>query len=166
MMNPETTLIEFRDVESGLDAFGTDGWGAELASVIRKLVRPDACWTYCDEGSEAEEIEIAKKEMLGWYEATLPRYQLLLTYLRANQQEMFGAVKVTSRNWFNDAPQSKNLDGNSEDLTHLTTFGKGESVDPRGTMMARIAEVQDQYRNLLFDWAKEFIGYFGLNRRK
>ena len=51
-------------------------------------------------------------------------------------------------------------------FTHLTTFGKGESVDPRGTMMARIAEVQDQYRNLLFDWAKEFIGYFGLNRRK
>ena len=35
-----------------------------------------------------------------------------------------------------------------------------------GTMMARIAEVQEQYRNLLFDWAKEFIGYFGLNRRK
>ena len=65
MMNPETTLIEFRDVESGLDAFGADGWGAELASVIRKLVRPDACWTYCDEGSESEEIDIAKKEMRG-----------------------------------------------------------------------------------------------------
>ena len=159
-MNPETTLMEFRDVESGLDALGTDGWGAELASVIRKLVRPDACWTYCDEGSESEEIDIAKKEMLGWYEATLPRYQLLLTYLRANQQEMFGAVKVTSRNWFNDAPQAKNLDGNSEALTHLPTFGNG------APLMARIAEVQEQYRNLLFDWAKEFIGYFGLNRRK
>lgn len=158
--------IEWSDVLTSTQYFGEDGWGKKLADVINSLVRPDACVGYCEEGEEDTEIAILKDQISAWFDATRPRYELILDALNKEQLDLFGEVKVTSRNWFNDTPQTKNLNSENEDLTHLTSFGKGESLDPRGTPMARIDEVQQAYRNVLFDWTREFVGYFGLNRRE
>lgn len=138
-----------------------------LSERILNLVRGDVVFGYfdADTDDEVDEVGYVRDAVNAWKENTLQRYGTILDALSSWQEKLFGNVIVTSRNWFNDTPESKNLNSESEDLTHLTSFGKGESEDPSGTPMQRINEIQSAYRNVYQDWVDEFVKFFSLGAR-
>lgn len=138
-----------------------------LSERILSLVRGDVVFGYfdADTDDETDEVDYVRDAVNAWKENTLQRYGAILDALSAWQEKMFGNVVVTSRNWFNDTPESKNLNSQNEELTHLASFGKGESEDPMGTPMQRINEIQETYRNVYQDWVDEFVRFFSLGAR-
>ena len=74
--------------------------------------------------------------------------------------KLLDELKSTSRNWFSDTPQNK--DGGSEDLSHLTTFGKTETVDAMQSPISRYREAVEGLRAIYWDWSTEFINRFSM----
>lgn len=138
-----------------------------LSERILSLIREDVVFGYfdADTDDEAGEVGYVRDAVNAWKENTLQRYGTILDALSAWQEKLFGNVVVTSRNWFNDTPESKNLNAENEDLTHLTSFGKTQNEDSGGTAMQRIDEIQNAYRNVYQDWVDEFVKFFSLGAR-
>lgn len=138
-----------------------------LGQRILLQLRPDVAFGYFDPDTDDEKSEVTyvKDAVHAWMENTLQRYGTILDALSAWQDKLFGNIIVTARNWFSDTPESKNLNSENEDLTHLTSFGKNQSEEQGGTPMQRIDEIQQAYRNVYQDWVDEFIRFFGLGAR-
>lgn len=76
------------------------------------------------------------------------------------KDKLLDELKSTTRNWFSDTPQNK--DAASEDLSHLTTFGKNETVDALQSQISRYREAVDGLRAIYWDWSTEFINRFSM----
>lgn len=76
------------------------------------------------------------------------------------KSKLLDDLKTTTRNWFSDTPQNK--DGASEDLSHLTTFGKSETVDAMQSPISRYREAVEGLRAIFWDWSTEFINRFSM----
>lgn len=160
--------VTLEDVSAEISAWDdAKHYTQALGQRILLQLRPDAAFGYFEPDSDDETSEIAyvKDAIHAWKENTLQRYGTILDALSAWQEKLFGNVVVTSRNWFNDTPESKNLNAENEDLTHLTSFGKTQNEDSGGTAMQRIDEIQNAYRNVYQDWVDEFVKFFSLGSR-
>lgn len=94
-------------------------------------------------------------------DTSAPRYVALLKLYKDNENNLLARVKsvTTGVSRFNDTPQGS---GEFDDDDHTTNISEnsGEVATDVTTIMARIKEIQESYRNLLQDWAKEFEGMF------
>ena len=94
-------------------------------------------------------------------DTSTPRYVSLLKLYKDNENNLLARVKsvTTGVSRFNDTPQGS---GEFDDDKHTTNISEnsGEVATDVTTIMARIKEVQESYRNLLQDWAKEFESMF------
>lgn len=61
---------------------------------------------------------------------------------------------------FNDTPQNTQGVYDWSDDNHLTNVTKTTTTTPVGTKMERINEIQESFRDLYSDWAREFGGLF------
>lgn len=160
--------LTLTDVADAIEKWHDDkGYSDYLGQLIVAMIPLDTVIGYYDptEVLYPEEVGNVKRAMDAWRGLTLKKYGMILDAYSAWQEKMFGNILVTSRNWFNDTPESKNLNSENEDLTHLTSFGKNQSEEQGGTPMQRIDEIQQAYRNTFQDWLNEFIRYFDLGAR-
>ena len=80
---------------------------------------------------------------------TCDRYLLLLDTYDEQRDNLLNKVEAITR--FNDTPQNSGEFSDDEHTTHITT-----SKNDYDTLMARIDEIDRNYRNLLKDWSNEF----------
>ena len=99
--------------------------------------------------------------LLNKLNASAPRYKTLLDLYKDKEDKMLDGIKSTTTgvSRFNDTPQN---DGEFDDDDHNTNLTKteGEVVSDGLTPMLRLKEIQEAYRNLIEDWAKEFRVFF------
>lgn len=91
---------------------------------------------------------------------TADYYAVAILLFEEVRPKLLDELKSTSRNWFSDTPQNK--DGASEDLSHLTTFGKSETVDAMQSPISRYREVVEGLQAIYWDWSTEFINRFSM----
>lgn len=95
---------------------------------------------------------------------TYPKYDVLLTKL-ADTKDLFAPLKNTTTSEgtskFNDTPQ---IAGGFEDDKYASNYTKNNnsqvSESDGNTIMARIMEVDSNYKNILENWTKSFYELF------
>lgn len=99
------------------------------------------------------------RKIYSWLIKTAPRYQRLLDLYKAQESNLM--KKVETRVGSSEMPQSATLDtlgsGLKDDLSHARI-----ELAEGGTPMARLAEIQQNYENLMETWADEFLETFTL----
>lgn len=95
---------------------------------------------------------------------TYEYYVPLLTFYRANKSNLMDDITATSKNKvkFNDTPQNANtLDVYEGDnyITHFTAT-ENESKSPLASKIMRLKEIQENYKNVMYDWIKQFERIF------
>lgn len=95
---------------------------------------------------------------------TYEYYVPLLTFYRANKTNLMDDITATSKNKvkFNDTPQNPNTAGVYEGDDYITHFTatENESKSPLNSKIMRLKEIQDNYKNVLYDWVKQFEKIF------
>ena len=86
---------------------------------------------------------------------TFERYKYLLDTYAAEKANLLGKVKSISVTKYDDTPQTS---GGTYDDSYSSTVTTNENGTELNTLMARIAEIDDDMRNLYRDWAREFGG--------
>ena len=115
-----------------------------------------------------EEWEEAAKEWAYRFVTTLNMtYEYfipLLTFYRDNKATLMADIVATSKNKvkFNDTPQNQNNSSAYEGDNYITHFTatENESKSPLTTKMLRLKEIQENYKNVMYDWIKEFEKIF------
>lgn len=91
-------------------------------------------------------------------------YSPILAFYRAAKSDMMNDIKATSKNTvkFNDTPQNNNSTSVYEGDNYLTHFTKteNETSSPLTSKIMRLKEIQDNYKNVMADWVKEFERIF------
>lgn len=109
----------------------------------------------------ARTIAVTNKwnKIYSWLVKTAPRYQRLLDLYKAQEANLM--KKVETRVGSSEMPQNATLDtlatGLKDDLSHARI-----ELSEGGTPMERLAEIQQNYENLMQAWADEFIEAFTL----
>lgn len=113
-----------------------------------------------DEEKEKELFNFAVK-IANIYKMTTSRYGLLLSLYDNNKNKLLDAIKTSSEldSRFNDTPQDE---GTFEEATHNTNVSQSKSVsaNERDTLIERLNDISNKYRNLLLEWCDEFKGVF------
>ena len=91
--------------------------------------------------------------MMSIMEQTYDRYATLLKSYDDQKANLLNKVEAITR--FNDTPQDSGEFADDRHTTHITT-----SKNDYDTIMARIDEIDRNYRNLLKDWTSEFEPLF------
>lgn len=99
------------------------------------------------------------KKIYSWLVKTAPRYETLLNLYKAQQATLM--KKVETKVGSSDMPQSATLDTLGTSLKDDLSRARIE-LDEGGTPMARLAEIQENYDNLMESWADEFLDEFAL----
>lgn len=99
-------------------------------------------------------------KFLALLDETSTYYLPLLQYYDDSATKLMDDIKATSKNAvkFNDTPQNANASGKYEGddyITHYTST-EGENSSPLMTKMMRLKEIQENYRNLMAQWVKDF----------
>lgn len=94
------------------------------------------------------------------YQASKDKYLLLLNFYKTKKNNLLKAVETTQIHLFNDTPQNF---GDYTNESHLSTYDKTTTENEYDSLMGRIEEVQQKYRNLVKDWANEFRNLFYFN---
>lgn len=112
----------------------------------------------------SEELELdddivieALKRLVATYQATQEKYLLLLGLYDANKTKLLDAIERVQQNYFNDTPQNY---GDFTNTSHLTTYNKSVETNDLTSLINRLDDIQNKYRNLLGDWANEFKTLF------
>lgn len=91
---------------------------------------------------------------------TYPYYSKVLKLYKDNENKLLDMVAAysLSKTGFNDTPQNSNTNGEYESEDYLTTFQKsnGKTESDLNTKMARLKEIQDDYKRVMNDWLLEF----------
>jgi hypothetical protein len=99
-----------------------------------------------------------------WLVGTYPKYKKLIDLYDQEKDSLLASLKTTTsgRTRYNDMPQSAIAAGDLDGDDHLTTLTKddNESEVQPSTAMARLAEIEQAYKNLYNDWADDFIRTF------
>lgn len=113
-----------------------------------------------NEEKEKELFNFAVK-IANIYKMTTSRYGLLLSLYDNNKNKLLDAIKTSSEldSRFNDTPQDE---GTFEEATHNTNVSQSKSVstNERDTLIERLNDISNKYRNLLLEWCDEFKGVF------
>lgn len=121
-----------------------------------------------NEEPSSEEKEEGLKEFFYRYLALLNDtyyfYMTLLTQYNDAKNHLMEDITATSKNKvkFNDTPQNPNsaqVYEGDDYITHFTST-EGESSSPLMTKMMRLKEIQENYRNLMSEWVKDFERIF------
>lgn len=95
---------------------------------------------------------------------TYEYYVPLLTFYRANKTNLMDDITATSKNKvkFNDTPQNPNTLGVYEGDDYITHFTatENESKSPLASKIMRLKEIQENYKNVMYDWIKQFERIF------
>ena len=114
---------------------------------------------------EVEEkfYEFATK-FLSLLNETCEYYITLLTNYNSAKASLMADIKATSKNnvKFNDTPQNPNTAQVYEGDDYITHFThtEGETSSPLMSKMMRLKEIQDNYRDLMSEWLKDFERIF------
>lgn len=96
--------------------------------------------------------------------STYDYYDTLLTEYTTAKSHLMDDIKATSKNktGFNDTPQNDNGTGIYEGDDYLTNFTKsdGESSTEMSPKIIRLKEIQENYKNLLYEWSLKFERVF------
>ena len=82
----------------------------------------------------------------------------------AAKADLMADITATSKNAvkFNDTPQNQNVGSKYEGddyITHFTST-EGETKSPLMTKIMRLKEIQDNYKDLLSIWVRDFERIF------
>ena len=130
--------------------------------IVKIVKRPDEAEPTADEYTEkAREWGYKFVSLLNM---TYEYYMPLLTFYRANKSNLMDDITATSKNKvkFNDTPQNANtLDVYEGDnyITHFTAT-ENESKSPLASKIMRLKEIQENYKNVMYDWVKTFERLF------
>lgn len=95
---------------------------------------------------------------------TVNYYLNLMTIYENEKNNLLNQVQTSSSstNKYNDTPQNNNSSGTFEGDNYLTNYSKYESQTSTDfdTIMGRIEEIQQKYRNIFSDWVNEFRSIF------
>lgn len=95
------------------------------------------------------------------------RYLALINAFEQKKGVLLDRLKssIMSRDWYNDTPQSSNLNDQSEDLTHLSEFDKksDETESDPQEMADRIKTIERSISNYWDDWVKEILGRLSIH---
>lgn len=98
-----------------------------------------------------------------WFD-TKDYYLALLNGYATAKDKLLDKVKIENENYttFNDTPQNENVDESLFDDKHMTTISKNKSIQSSdyGTMMTRLAEIQNSYKRVMASWVREFRKLF------
>ena len=115
-----------------------------------------------------EEIEEHFKEwgfrFISLLNLTYEYYVPILKFYRDEKANLMDNVVATSENaiGFNDTPQNANTAGVYEGDDYISQFTKtrGTSSSPLTTVINRLKEIQEGYKNVMADWVKDFEKLF------
>ena len=99
-------------------------------------------------------------KMLSLLDETSTYYLPLLKYYNDSANHLMDDIKATSKNKvkFNDTPQNPNsaqVYEGDDYITHFTST-EGENSSPLMSKMMRLKEIQENYRDLMSQWVKDF----------
>ena len=121
-----------------------------------------------EEAPSSEEISVAYKnwiyKLISQLNETYEYYTTLLAQYSSAKADLMADIKATSKNKvkFNDTPQNPNAaqvyEGDNY-ITHFTST-EGENSSPLMSKMMRLKEIQDNYKDLLSTWVRDFERIF------
>ena len=95
---------------------------------------------------------------------TYEYYTTLLDQYASAKADLMADIKATSKNKvkFNDTPQNTNVRGTYEGDNYITHFTatEGENSSPLMSKIMRLKEIQDNYKNLMSIWVRDFERIF------
>lgn len=95
---------------------------------------------------------------------TYEYYTTLLGQYAAAKSDLMADIKATSKNKvkFNDTPQNPNNDSVYEGDNYITHFTstEGENSSPLMSKIMRLKEIQDNYKDLMSTWVRDFERVF------
>lgn len=111
-----------------------------------------------------EEIRSFVARVGAWLSGTYPKYKKRLDLYEAQKDKLMDQLGTTTsgKTRFNDMPQSPIAAGDINGDDHLSTLTKDDNeskTDPM-TPMARLAEIDANFRNIYLEWADEFSKTF------
>ena len=126
---------------------------------IRKFVNEEP--TNDDIGDELWKWAIKFISLLN---ETYEYYTTLLAQYAGAKADLMADIKATSKNSvkFNDTPQNANTEGAYEGDDYITHFTatSGETSSPLMSKIMRLKEIQDNYRDLMSSWVRDFERIF------
>ena len=143
----------------------------ELASAVLSRYRDHAVikiTKFCHNVPTQEEIDEAFKQWGYKFVAMLNDSHdyfmtLLLNYNNA-KADLMADITATSANKvkYNDTPQNPNTLNVYEGDDYITNFTatEGETSSPLMSKIMRLKEIQDNYKNMMFEWVKVFERIF------
>lgn len=143
----------------------------ELFSLVIGRYRNLACiriTKFFNEEPTSEEKAAALKEFYCRYLSLLNEthevYMVLLKEYAAAKDSLMADIKATSKNKvkFNDTPQNPNNLEVYEGDDYITHFTKteGETSSPLMSKIMRLKEIQENYRDLMSEWVRDFQRIF------
>lgn len=143
----------------------------ELFSLVIGKHRNLACikiTKFFNEEPTSEEKAAALKEFycryLSLLNDTYEVYMVLLKEYAAARDSLMADIKATSKNKvkFNDTPQNPNNLEVYEGDDYITHFTKteGETSSPLMSKIMRLKEIQENYRDLMSEWTRDFQRIF------
>lgn len=129
---------------------------------IAKIIKP------MNQEPNSDDLEEAWKEFqyryLSLLNDTYELYITLLTNYSNAKASLMADITATSKNRvkFNDTPQNTNVSGTYEGDNYITHFTstEGENSSPLMSKMMRLKEIQENYRDLMTEWANDFHRIF------
>ena len=95
---------------------------------------------------------------------TYEYYTTLLGVYASSKADLMEDIKATSKNAvkFNDTPQNPNNSDKYEGDNYITHFTstEGETKSPLMTKIMRLKEIQDNYKDLMSIWVRDFEKIF------
>ena len=92
------------------------------------------------------------------------KYLKMLKYYRASENNLLDKIETTGGRVIknNNTPQSNDSNDVYADMPYVNNSTKEltETGTDGGTLMARLNEIQSQYRNVISDWCDEASGLF------
>ena len=121
-----------------------------------------------EEAPSNEEINAAYKnwiyKLISQLHETYEYYTTLLAQYSSAKADLMADIKATSKNKvkFNDTPQNPNTGGVYEGDNYITHFTatEGENSSPLMSKIMRLKEIQDNYKDLLSTWVRDFERIF------
>ena len=91
-------------------------------------------------------------------------YVKMLSLYKDNESKLMDDIKATSKNKvkFNDTPQNSNGSGTYEGDNYITHFTstEGENSSELNSKIMRLKEIQDNYRDMMSSWVRDFERIF------
>lgn len=137
-----------------------DNYPKVLDLVIRRHIT-DYCVVSDSESYPGTSAKNFLAKLIYVLEMTTPRYTTLINSYEESRENLLNPViiKTTGINRFNDTPQDEGDFANDSHTTNLTEI-ENKTENDADTAMGRIREIEENYKNLLLIWSREFESLF------